>query len=408
MKQVLIDISMIMVGTRFTGIPRVVMEVSKQLSQKKEIELVFLEFNQKKDCFEIIDTASFLLFCKNRREDRKHMRTGKFLKYDAICMGLNVIKKQDQSPKQKYAQVQNNDIIFLDLDTVWKTRVRRSYLYPKLKKQNIRIISHVYDIIPITHPQFCILDDVLCFIDYLGAALQYADEMIVNSHATRHAVEKMCFETGITLKLPEIHVIPLGGNFSKENTIRDANVRPQIRQIEANRKYLLAVGTIEPRKNHKILLDAYENGLKDAGFSIVIVGFPGWNVDELMVRIKRHPDYQKGIFLPENVNDDELQYLYKHCFALAFPSLIEGYGLPIMEALVKGVLVVASDTEINTETGKEYALYYKKDSVDDLVHIVTKLAKDNELLSRIKAGMSDFVPPTWEECGEYFYKLLCR
>lgn len=403
MIQLLIDISMIMTGTRFTGIPRVVMEISRQLSGKKDIELHFLEFQQKKDCFEEIDTAAFLQFCKNRSGNRARMRTGRYIDYTKI--------KKDLKQEGVHTDGQDTEdrIIFLDLDTVWKSRVRRSFLYPLLREQNIQIISHVYDIIPVTHPQFCILDDAICFLDYISAVVQYSDQIIVNSHATAHSLEKMCRDIqlpALTETVQKIRIIPLGGNFAKKDRVQETNIRPQIRQIAKCGKYLLQVGTIEPRKNHKMILDAYDAGLKEKEFSVVIVGFPGWNVDDLLTRIKEHPDYQNGIYYPENVNDDELQYLYKHCFALMFPSFIEGYGLPIMEAMVKGVPVIASDTEINVETGGECAAYYKKESIQSLIETVDRLENDQKLLSGMREKMRHFVPPTWEESGNQFYDLL--
>lgn len=391
MKRVFMDVSMIMVGTRFTGIPRVVMEVSRRLYEKKELQLVFLEFNQKKDAFEILDTEGFVQFCNIRSANRKKLRTGRFLSYDHMA-----------------SFEEENQTVFLDMDTVWKTRVRRSFLYPKLKKQGITVVAHIYDIIPITHPQFCIEDDTLCFIDYVGAALQHADHFIVNSYATGHAIETLCKKIGIEKKedIPSIHVIGLGGNFSKGNQIKEENIRGEIRQIGENKKYLLTVGTLEPRKNHKLLLDAYECGLKDINMEVVIVGFPGWNVEKLLCRIKKHPDYQKGIYYPENVNDDELQYLYQHCFALAFPSRIEGYGLPIMEAFVKGVPVIASDTEINQEIGGNYAVYFADDNVQDFIKTVKMMTDSNEIYKAQKEKLSQFMPPTWDQCGQSFGDFL--
>ena len=402
MTKVIIDISMIMVGTRFTGIPRVVMEVSKRLSERAGLELIFVEFCQKKDCFEIIDTQRFLRFCTDRTENRQHMRTGRYVSFDHVAEDLEGFGQECTSQDPP-------DIIFLDLDTVWKTRVRRSFLYLLLKSQGIRILAHIYDIIPVTHPQFCILDDAVCFLDYAGAALQEADGLIVNSYATQNAIRQLYSDLHIdSTKQKPVHVIPLGGNFSKEKQIDETHIRPMIRKIVQDRKYLLTVGTIEPRKNHRILLEAYERGLKEQVFSIVIVGFQGWNVEELLSQIKNHPDYQDGIFYPEDVNDDELQYLYRHCFALVFPSLIEGYGLPIMEAMVKGVTVVAADTPINRETGGDCAVYYQKESADELTRTVIELANDNCKADMIKEKMKTFSPPTWENCGKQFYELLIQ
>ena len=79
-----------------------------------------------------------------------------------------------------------------------------------------------------------------------------------------------------------------------------------------------------------------------------------------------------------------------------------------MEAMVKGVPVIASDTEINIETGGECAVYYKKESIESLIKTVDRLENDQKLLSDMREKMRHFVPPTWEESGNLFYDLLTR
>ena len=387
MKKIYIDISMVIVGTNFTGIPRVVMEITKKLYHNPKLELIFLEYHQKQDDFEIIDGEKFAAFCREKKGNRRKLRTGKHIP----LWGME------------------KESVFFDMDTVWKTRVRRSYLYPLLKEKDVKIIPFVQDIIGVTHPQFCPSDDVLNFLDFVGAVAEYGDEIIVTSHATKGAVEELCGR--LQMPCPPIEIVPLGGDFkraSEKLSRRTTNqgISADISKIAESGPYLLMVGTIDPRKNHKLLLDAYEGGLKELPMNLVIAGHKGWNADDFLERMEGHEDFGKGIWHVNGASDEEIDYLYQHCYALAFPSYIEGYGLPIIESMVRGVPVIAADTPINMEVGGEYALYFGQDKPEELVNTVAELISKPETYGALKGKLKNFIPPTWEETAKGILGIL--
>lgn len=385
MKKVYIDISMVLVGTNFTGIPRVVMELTKQLYRDPELELIFLEYHQKKDDFEIIDGKGFADFCREKKGSRKKLRTGLHIP----LLGME------------------KDSIFFDMDAVWKTRVKRSYLYPGLRAAGVRIVPFVQDIIGVTHPQFCPGDDMLNFLDFTGAVIRYADEIVVTSHATRGAVEELCGKLDVTC--PPVKIVPLGGDFKKPSEkAGQGAVSEEIVEIAKSGPYLLMVGTIDPRKNHRLLLDAYDRGLKKLGMHLVIAGHKGWDVDDFIEEMEGHEDFGKGVFHVNGASDEEIDYLYAHCYALAFPSYIEGYGLPIIESMVRGVPVIAADTPINMEVGGEYALYFGQDRPQELVETVSRLLEKPSEYESIKKKLKSFVPPTWEETAKGISEILLK
>lgn len=380
MKKIYIDISMIMIGTKFTGIPRVVMEIVKRISQDEDLELVFLEYKVSKDVFEIIDKNQFTAFCNHGKDKRNKMRTGKYVAFDEI----------------------EKDSVFFDIDTVWKTRVRRSFLYPVLKEKGVKIITHIYDIIPITHPQFCGKDEILNFLDYFGAALDNADEILVNSNATKTFIDDVCQR--INHEAKNVKVVPLGGDFSRKE-YAETEVSDEVKQIVNNGKYVLMVGTIEPRKNHKLILDAYDLGM-DENMQVVFAGFVGQGMETLMERIENHPDNRQKIWHLGHASDADIDYLYKNCFALTYPSYIEGYGLPIIESFARGVMVVAADTPINMEIGGERALYFKQDDAKDLRNAVNGLLKDEAKQQMLKDSIQAFEPPKWESSAIRIAEIL--
>lgn len=380
MRKVYIDISMIMIGTKFTGIPRVVMELVKRIAKADDLELVFVEYNLSKDAFEIIDKDKFIEFCNHGKDQRSKMRTGRILAFEEI----------------------EKDSVFFDIDTVWKTRVRRSFLYPILKKNGVKIITHIYDIIPVSHPQFCAKDEILNFVDYFGATLDYADEIVVNSKATKDAIDDVC--QTINHESKEIKVVPLGGDFTKK--IYDENsVSDEVKKIVANGKYVLMVGTIEPRKNHRLILDAYDLGL-DEGMQVVFAGFIGQGMDELTKRIENYKENNEKVWHLGNASDADIDYLYRHCFALTYPSYIEGFGLPIIESFARGVMVIAADTSINMEIGGERAVYFKQDAAEELKDTINNLLKETDKQADFKKLIEGYEPPKWDDTALRMAEIL--
>ena len=380
MIKVYLDVSMVMIGTSFTGIPRVLMEIVKRLGTDGEFDLQFIEYNQFHDSFRLLKTKEFIDFCNTKTDNRKSIRSNNYVTFSTM----------------------EENSVFFDCDTAWKTRTRRSFLYPILKKRNIKIVPLIYDIISIDYPQFCDKSDVMNFIDYLGSALNYADKIITTSKDTKDAILMHCIN--MNFKIPEIDIIPLGGDFKKKENAGE-NVQSSIKDIVSKGKYLLMVGTIEPRKNHKLLLDAYQRFLRWK-INFVFAGFSGQGMDDFFAKLTSDPDYQNGIWHIDNASDDDIDYLYKNAFAMVFPSYIEGYGLPIIEAFVREVPVIASDTNINHEIAGDRALFFEQDNSRELADIVIDLLENEKKYNSFRERVKGYVPKTWDDTVEELKKSL--
>jgi alpha-1,2-rhamnosyltransferase len=119
------------------------------------------------------------------------------------------------------------------------------------------------------------------------------------------------------------------------------------------------VGTVEPRKNQALVADAIDAVLArapDAAF--LFVGIVGWNGEPVAARLRAHPEWMRRVAHFTDLTDAELMHAYAHSLALVFPSLAEGFGLPIVEAIASGTRVFASDIPVHREIGGDACVYF--------------------------------------------------
>lgn len=380
--KIYIDVSVLTLATFVTGIQRVTREITIRLIEKEQENVVLLHYNARDNVYHRIDNAAFCQYYRH---------------------GTGVKNKMITRERIELSDMTEGDVFF-DLDAAWMCRVKRSWLLPLLKKQGVRIVAHIYDIISITHPQCCLERGVYNFMDFIGAHLQYADDIIVNAQATVDELQKLTQRLGISL--PPCHVIPLGADFAKQEIITEDQVPKNVVEAVQDRPYILMVGTIEPRKNHKLLLEAYDKGLKEMGYNIIMAGYMGWNMEEFEQKLESHPDYGKRIFHFTGLDDKAIAFLYQHAKFLAFCSYTEGFGLPIIEAIQRGTPVLAADVPVLREVGGDYCVWFEQDDAGELCEAVCALANSSGWYEKLKNNNKCFHAVTWEKCHSMMDKVL--
>jgi len=394
--KIYIDISVLTLATFITGIQRVTREIVIRLMDSKELHVILLHYNAKENKFHKIDSRLFRNYYLNHRGKKEKMVTGQVVELTEIGLGS----------------------VFFDLDAAWMCRVKRSYLLPLLKKQGAGIVAHIYDIISITHPQYCLQRGVYNFMDYIGAHLLYADTMIVNARATAEELKVLAGQIGVVP--PACHAVPLGADYggdaeaSEESGGRggisgkDFSERPISKGLEVmkDKPYLLMVGTIEPRKNHKLLLKAYDAGLKALGYNIVFAGYMGWDMEEFEEKLKSHPDYGKRIFHFDNLDDTGITYLYQHARFLVFCSYTEGFGLPLIESILRKTPVLAADVSVYREVAGDYCVYFKQDDADGLCALVRHYEEKEAAYEGLVAYLDSYQAVSWDVSGDKMKDIL--
>jgi glycosyltransferase involved in cell wall biosynthesis len=180
------------------------------------------------------------------------------------------------------------------------------------------------------------------------------------------------------------------------------------RRFGIERGFLLAVGSLQPRKNLVRLIRAYAGlraGHADFTHQLVIVGRKLWLTDEIFAEVKRQ-QWAKDLILTDYVADEDLPRLYRAATAFVYPSLFEGFGLPPVEAMACGTPVVTSNTSSLPEVTGEAALLIDPHSEEDLTRALLSIVRDDALRAKLRAaGIEQAKKFTWREAAEKTLRL---
>ena len=198
----------------------------------------------------------------------------------------------------------------------------------------------------------------------------------------------------------------LGADFDRDY-LNESPRSSLIHYFASSNKPYLCVGTIEPRKNHNFLLDAFEKIWQMYPETcLCLVGRYGWKSPELADRIVKHPRHNTSLLWFNDLNDTELTFCYKNAKALIFPSFIEGFGLPLVEAMYYNCPVMASDIPIFREVGGEGCAYFSPSNTHELIVLVQSMEKNGYLPGIKKIDTSRWV--SWKASANSFFQIIYR
>ena len=232
---------------------------------------------------------------------------------------------------------------------------------------------------------------------YLAAATadscRRARRLIVISESGRRDVHRV-----YDVPLERIDVVTPGVTVAYR-PLPPAEVAAFRRRLDLPERFLLHVGTLQPRKNVPLLLDALALlGRDDA--PLVLVGGKGWLYEAIFARVAAL-GLEGRVRFAGYVDDDELPLWYNAAAALVLPSLYEGFGLPIVEALACGTPVVAANTSSLPEAGGAAALYFAPDDAAELAARLADVLDRPELVARLRAeGPAQAQHFSWERAGQ--------
>ncbi len=299
------------------------------------------------------------------------------------------------------------DIVVL-VDSTWKSPLMLEVLFKAQREQGIILGTMIHDLFPLLMPENCEEVTVEGFTAWFKHMAPMMDFFVANSEATRQSLTEY-FE-----RCPELNVKTfISGSFrlgAELDCIREKIKNPEHLQPiwDTPGRAILTVGTIEPRKNYSYLLDAYDLlRNRDINVSLIIVGRPGWKNADIIHRIRSHPDFESRLLHLANASDRDLAEAIERADCMVCPSIAEGFGLPVVEGLMRGLSVFASDIPVFHESGDGYCRFFDLNSPDSLAELLENWFAELAI-SAPKACSRPFSWPDWKESSREFIALVQR
>lgn len=278
-------------------------------------------------------------------------------------------------------------------------------IYALKAAHKFRYAAIIYDLIPLKFPHYVVPFYVDLLTDYFGELFWTADYGMCISECTERDVREHCLENG----LPPLGLanFPLGGDLP-DNDESDAELPPVLK----GKRYALFVSTIEPRKNHRALYEAWDQLIQQGAVDpetcrLVFVGRHGWNTGELMHEIRTNPRTRSTIVILQGISDAALNALYRGAEFGLFPSRYEGYGLPLAEMLSHGLPCISSPTGSLPEVGGTMVTYKDPVDIHGWANAMAQLFSDPaELARQRRAVRVNYQPTSWDKAAELFFERL--
>tara|TARA_B110001452_G_C15241725_1_gene430066 strand:+ start:13448 stop:14545 length:1098 start_codon:yes stop_codon:yes gene_type:complete len=251
----------------------------------------------------------------------------------------------------------------------------------------VKRITVIHDLTPLLFPKFHTITSIIAHKLLLKHIIKKTNRVIVNSQNTESDVQKLYPKAKTKLIYPgkDVFFSP-----NKDSQILD--------KYKITLQYILSVGTIEPRKNHLVLLKAYEKFRYNYNVAVklVIVGGYGWKNTNFFKALDKHP-YKEDILLLGYVSKDDLRVLYSMAKLMIYPSFYEGFGFPILEAMSCGCPVIAGNNSSLLEVGGRAAEFFDAESALDLSKKIEEILSDMEKLKEMsKKGLTQSNQFSWK------------
>jgi len=362
-----------------TGVPRVMNELCLRFKINKN-NITFAKWDSEHQG--LVEVAKKISINKHKKVSNK----------------ISSLFKNNSSKKEVF--IQKNDILLIMAD--WHSSDANFVDYLSKKHgEGVLLIQIVYDLLPIVTPQ------------YSGHATEYVtryaktiyplcSSIIAISENTKKDIINWLNTNKI--KVPPIEVIRLGDDFHKVKS-----VKPKAINTTGMNNYILCVGTIEARKNHMLLYYVYKLAYKrDIKLpDLIIVGRVGWHAENVYEMLTCDPEVNNNIHIMQNINDNELSWLYDNSLFTIYPSFYEGWGLPVAESIRRGKVCLSSNTSSLPEIAGELINYFNPSSTDECLEAIVKLTNPITLKKAVEK-IRNYKVTSWDDTFDAIWTIINR
>ncbi|MEG3112385.1 MULTISPECIES: glycosyltransferase family 1 protein [unclassified Pantoea] len=293
----------------------------------------------------------------------------------------------------KYPFHEGDTYISLGLD--WDQK-DFGYLYKIKKEANLIVKLFCYDVIPVKLPHLCVGDVAGKFAHYFSNVAWCADEIFCISKCSRNDLAELLKELGTPI--PKLTIVKLGCELPVNKNEDDVSL--ELRNL-MSKPYLLFVSTIERRKNHEVLYKAYTRLIDQKVPNLpllIFVGMQGWGMNDFITDLNLDPRVKGKIIQLNNITDPELSQLYKNALFTVYPSLYEGWGLPVAESLAFGKYCLASSAASVPEVAGELLDYIDPWDVPEWAEKIKHFIEHPDEIKRRELRIqNEFAPTKWSE-----------
>lgn len=272
---------------------------------------------------------------------------------------------------------------------------------------NIPTVMAIMDLSYLVYPSMFRKSDLHKLVHWTRYAATHAARICTISEFSKNAIIR-------AYGVPAKSVIVTYPGFSMLNAmITKDTLEEVLKKHHVSRHFILSVGTIQPRKNYERLIEAYagflaSNKQKFGEIQLVIIGKKGWLYENILEAPKRFGVDGKVKFL-HTVSDNDLPYFYQGALCFALPSLYEGFGLPVLEAMAYKCPVVVSDVSSLPEIAAGAGVYVDPKNVESITQGLLSAVRQRNLIqgkSRVQKGLAQVKQFTWEKAAAQTVEIL--
>jgi glycosyltransferase involved in cell wall biosynthesis len=294
--------------------------------------------------------------------------------------------------------------VFLALDLAPKILPRHRSQLSQWRSSGAKVFFFVHDLLPMLHPEWFTAAGARNFRNWIDALAQHADGAICSTHAVAGELAA-CLERRQSRSIA-IRVVRLGSDIMASVPTKGlpADFEHLSAQLRSAR-FVLMVGTLEPRKGHAQAISAFEQLWAEGEVTkLVVVGNVGWKAKDLVRRLRTHPQAGKNLVWLEGLSDEGLCHLYERAHGVLVASEAEGFGLPFVEAARFGKPVLARDIPVYREVAGNHATFFR---ARDAAALADELRRWLAAIVRGTAPCAGSIAvSTWADTAREIYQVI--